>query len=494
MKCAALVLGVLLFAANVDAQVLQPAAQSPHFPHINIFDYGRAYVSGSPASGIYDWFASHVDAAEIHSNGSSLTSRNATMKLSVYHVDQSEFQNAFSQALPEQYFLHFAEDTVIDFYELDGSTFIERVSITGCPAPSAVTLSCRVQVMLWTDKRYVYNPDNAAYRTYMKARLQSGDTIFGDVTGGATTHIVWLDEHSVGFSGPTSWNWQSKPISGGLIREYNDTPGDWGQAFDQLFNAKVVDWLEDMRTAVEAGGKRILLNTWMYAITGTTEGDLVVPRAIAANGLASENLHQPDTWDGPAQYSNFKDTVSTITSSGGTVQLQGTWGASVPVGYTAGNYASAMDRYKMWRLASYYILKEPVGSSGLVYFDPSFASNNGTDPADDQTEWILAYQFNIGQPSSVVTSAATGSAAGCSYEIFQRQYTNALVLVRPQDGLACTTYGNTSGATVNLNRPMRVLQADGTLGSEVTSVTIRNAEAVIAFFQPAQKLLVGVGQ
>ncbi|MBA2253464.1 MAG: hypothetical protein H0W13_12310, partial [Nitrospirales bacterium] len=229
--------------------------------------------------------------------------------------------------------------------------------------------------------------------------------------------------------------------------------------------------------------KFIMLNPATYVLE-----PMVVDQIKALQGVSTEFMHRPDSWAGAYQYQQFIDVVKDVSSNGGIVDLLGISCYTGPSGYTSGNYGSSAARYRMWRLASYYILKESVGSSGIVYFDASFCSSSTVRPLEDPNEWLQAYQVNVGQPvgdSYVHQQGAAGLASSdgrqCTYKIFGRTYTNALVLVRPKDFWDCTDYGDGGAVVVTLPEPGYVLREDGSLSARTTTVTLRNAEAVIVY-------------
>ena len=458
--------------------VVSPAAQSPHWNHINISDFGRALSYQSDVSvrtAAYNWFNQHVDLAEVNGNATDLRSSNPSMGLFIYQLDFSTFANTDSANLPEEYFLHFSEDTQMEFRGREGNV-VSTAAITGCPSSQAVNRNCRVQAYIWTDRRYVFNLKNAAFQDWKATQLVNGT--------GRSINGVFLDEHGSGFIAPLSWGIQSVVISGGAIRELNDLrPGSPGDALDQDYNASMVTWLNYLRIRFQQAGKFIVLNpaAWMLE-------PMVIDQMKALQGVSTEFMHRPDAWAGAYQYQHFIDVVKDVSSNGGIVQLAGSWCYLGPPGYTSGNYGSSAARYRMWRLASYYIVKEPVGSSGIVYLDLALCSNYTVRPLEDVNEWLPAYQVNVGQPvgDSYLHQQGTAGIASsdgrqCAYKIFGRRYTNALVLVRPKDMWDCTDYDNGGAAVVTLAEPGYVLREDGSLSAQTTTVTLRNAEAVIVY-------------
>jgi hypothetical protein len=64
--------------------------------------------------------------------------------------------------------------------------------------------------------------------------------------------------------------------------------------------------------------------------------------------------------------------------------------------------------------------------------------------------------------------------------IFAREFTKALVLVKPR---SVGGYDNATASPVKLPAAIRPLRADGTLGEPVTTLTLRDGEAAI-FVKP----------
>jgi hypothetical protein len=135
-------------------------------------------------------------------------------------------------------------------------------------------------------------------------------------------------------------------------------------------------------------------------------------------------------------------------------------------------------RTQLATLAAYYLIADPV-STFLDFF-------GGFEPATSWTRhWTQAAAFNVGQPQATWSVFATGtdpSNSNLTYRVYQRHYSNALILYKPlssnSGGTAGTLADNT--ATVHqLSRTFRPLQADGTLGAPVTSISLRNGEGAI---------------
>jgi hypothetical protein len=121
-----------------------------------------------------------------------------------------------------------------------------------------------------------------------------------------------------------------------------------------------------------------------------------------------------------------------------------------------------------------------------VYFNPDLCVKpEDVDPLSFTNGWHPAYQADIGRPEGDSYEFKAGtSRLGCPYKIFARQYSRALVLVRPRDDWSCSDFGDASAVTVNLKDAMKILRENGSLSSPMTSVEVRNAEAVILIESP----------
>jgi hypothetical protein len=132
---------------------------------------------------------------------------------------------------------------------------------------------------------------------------------------------------------------------------------------------------------------------------------------------------------------------------------------------------------EMATLAYYYLLANP--NSTFLDYDGGYDT---TGPWSQH--WFPAMGANIGQPTSSWSLFATGadpSNAALTYHIYQRSYTNALVLYKPLSyGNGVTgTLADATATTQNLGGTYYPLQADGTLGAPITSITLRNGEGAV---------------
>jgi hypothetical protein len=174
-------------------------------------------------------------------------------------------------------------------------------------------------------------------------------------------------------------------------------------------------------------------------------------------------------------YQQFEDLAATIArreQTSGTPPLAVL--DSLPTG---GSPTSA--RTQLATLAYYYMLANPKYTF-LDFF-------GGFEPSTQWVRhWTAAVAYNVGQPQGNWSLFATGRDPAdhrLTYRIYERNYTNALILYKPLSysptSSSRATLGDASATTHLLHGTYRLLRADGTLGPVVTSVTLRNGEGAI---------------
>jgi len=443
------------------------------FRHIDVLAFTRGMnyrvPAGTERRDVEAWLSQRLDVNE---GDLGMGDFDPDVEFFRYDLDLTAITTT-SGTLPdaEEAYLHFAEETVIQHRDLSGNDVGEPVTIPGSPVGAPPTEASRIRVYMWDSHRYAFDVGDADFRSWQTARLlgRMGDDYDG----------VFLDEHSPGFKRGLYLN-QNRILSGGAVRELDGLrPGEpnlSGRRYNELdrrYSELVTDWLGHLRQAMDAADKFILVNP-----AGYYWYDLAENEYTAAGGVTLELVHKPYDWSSSG-YGDFAERVRRALDNGVRVDLNGRACDTGPGGYTPGGSATRDDRYRMWRLASYYYVRAMPGGPGVAYFDPSFCNENDS-LADFVAEWSPAYEFDIGDPLDEGYVLQSGQA-GCAstYRIYARDYTFGRILVRPQDNYDCDDYGDATAVEVPLDEPMRRLRADGTLSEPATSVLVRNSEGVV---------------
>jgi hypothetical protein len=463
-----------------------------NFRHINIWDFGRGleYVDPSVRGAAVEFFASHVDIAEV-ANGEFVGElRRINPDIQVFHYDldiapcqhtgcsRNEDTAEIYQGEKESFYLHFSEDTQFETTFIDGTPV--TISVPGCNGD--IRPECRMQTVMWLDYRWVHNQKDPEFKIWMANRLLDSVEPF---------NAVFLDEHGPGL--PITW---PENFVGGGILEYG---GRTIREIEEDYNADLVDTLAVYKETFAAQGKYVIINGGEYSLLNKP----VMDQVKAAGGTHTEYLHRPDRISGVATFKDALDDIDELVAAGEKVDLADTPCRDVEgdFGFTRGNDVSAFARWQIWRLAMYYLAREmPAGPSGqgMVYFDPGLCMNF-SDPShalDFIDEWLPAYEYDVGNPdgprqvelftSGTVTAAEAAACDGGetgtpTYGVFSRYYDQGrvLILVRPKSRWDCHKYDDETGVSVSLSPPRRMLMSDGSLTDPMSTIQLRNAEAAI---------------
>lgn len=140
--------------------------------------------------------------------------------------------------------------------------------------------------------------------------------------------------------------------------------------------------------------------------------------------------------------------------------------------YTAGNYHSTVDRGQIAELAAYYMVVPQVPWMHLALDE-----QNLWDVRPD-TVFPAAYKVNVGHPAEARRVYLSGTdATGRTYQVYGRQFTHALVLLRVAQGYTAQDFSWPE--TVILAKPGRLLHRDGTLDPPISSIQLRVGEGAI---------------
>lgn len=136
-------------------------------------------------------------------------------------------------------------------------------------------------------------------------------------------------------------------------------------------------------------------------------------------------------------------------------------------------------RTQLATLAYYYLLADPKYTFLDFY--------GGYEPSTPWSRhWSPAVAYNVGQPKGDWKLFSTGrdpANKNLAYRVYERDYTNAIVLYKPlsysSSRGARGTLGTHTATIQQLKGRYRLLRADGTLGAPSTSVSLRNGEGAI---------------
>jgi hypothetical protein len=128
---------------------------------------------------------------------------------------------------------------------------------------------------------------------------------------------------------------------------------------------------------------------------------------------------------------------------------------------------------------AYYDLVAVPGRTFLDFF-------GGDSPSTSWTQhWTAAAAVNIGTPTGAMGVAATGQDpenTALAYKVYSRQFTNGLVLFKPlsyTEGVGTGTTDSSTATTIQLGGSYREVNADGTLGPVITSISLRNGAGAV---------------
>ena len=144
-------------------------------------------------------------------------------------------------------------------------------------------------------------------------------------------------------------------------------------------------------------------------------------------------------------------------------------------------------RTQMATLAYYYLIGNPTTTFLMLW--------GGEAPATTWTQhWFNAVTYNVGLPEGGYSLFATGedpSNTALTYNVYQRQYANALVLYKPLSytlGVGTGTTANNTATIEQLGGTYQLLNADGTLGPPITSISLRNGEGAVLIKSASQTI------
>lgn len=295
----------------------------------------------------------------------------------------------------------------------------------------------RAHRLMWVaqdgDSAVAFNPADPGFRAYQTQRLAALKAagyagVFYDVFG-----------------------------RGAMARAFSSAEGD-----SAWYQSELASALRAERTAT---GATIIVNTASY---DTPFDSLCI---VAAGGAHLEKTNYP-LGQNLASQLKYWQWIDHLVAAGAT-RLEFVsnlaWTDKVPA--AVGTDVSAIGREKMAEYASYLMVKD---TGSVVAFAPDNYWNQS--PA---THWLAAWDTAIGAPLGARQLRTSGTdPAGQKYQLWQRQYGRAIVLMRTQ-GSPVTNFGDSSAIAVPLGVSGRVLRSDGSGAPPDSIVHLRAGEGVV---------------
>jgi hypothetical protein len=405
------------------------SSQSQHWTHITTMmtDYYYSWTSTERA-----WAGAHYDNA-MSGSGSAWRSANPTVNHLTYALlwttivgGTGSLATGYSTDMTTWFRAHPQYSIEKAFVHRKGASF---------------NSAGRVYYNHWGSNRWAINPADPGAIAYTISRIQRLI---------ATESGVFFDEASSGDMGAHL----------GLMQEF---------ASASAYTAAIGKLLGALKSGV--GSKRIMLNTAEY----TTPLDSI--NAVRAGAVHLE------------MFNNFKYSgmiprwqwIERLASLGVFVDVVSTYSTqdmpSMATSYPRGNSATNVQRAKLWELASYYLAIPTSTSTKLV----ALQLENQWSKAYS-TIWTKAQEANIGHPTGARVQKYSGTdPLGNRYYVYTRDFERALVVLRLQQGWTTQTYTDGTAITVPLpsGESWIPLNADGTVGTKMTSLRLRNSEAAI---------------
>jgi hypothetical protein len=417
------------------------SAASPHWPQIRtmVTDFRTGYVANAAQrSAERAWAAAHFDFV-LGGDAHVYKSLNPEIRVIPYALDwylikpghekSTSLASAYYDDMQQWFAAHPQYQLEKAFLHTEGSE----------PTPET-----RLEFVSWGSHCWPINPGDPGARAYLADRIRRFT---------ANSDGVFFDTHSSGSFGTALGKMK--------IAEYPDR---------QAYQRDMVDYVHGIAAAIAP--KIVMINTGEY----TRPLDFAM--ATAAGAVHLERVNNPLTEAMPERWTWVDsllahNAIVELVSLDSWAEANNRHGAFAT--YTPGNYASSAERLKMFELASYYMVVP--ASPDRLFLD----LENAWKVPYDQV-WLKAQEYSVGHPTGARHVIQTGrDSTGTGFKIWARDLDHALILARPTGAWKNPNYGDGTAVTVPLPgaQALRPLHGDGTLGSPVTSVTLRNSEAVI---------------
>jgi hypothetical protein len=405
------------------------SATSPHWSHISTMMTDFYYGWNSAER---QWAGRHYDFA-MSGSGSEWRNANPTVGHLPYTLEWTVIIPAArtSPSLGTGYYTD-----MVSWYRAHTSYSIENAFLH--QGGTARDSAHRKVVAIWDSQRWVINPADDGARLYQVDRFQR---ITANESG------AFVDEASSDMTGHTAGSLEFPAASD--------------------FEAPQTATFAAIKRGL--GNKTLMLNTAEY----TKPFDRA--NIVAAGAVHLERMNNP-MYSGTAQRWQWVEDLMNQNVLVDFVNLYDSpYVNTIATTYPKGNSGTPAQRMKMWELASYYMVVPSTPQNLTLQLENSWNTPYSA-------LWLRAQEADIGHPlgARVLASRAT-DPLGQAYVVYTRDMDRALVIMRVNQGWGSHSYSDGTAVTIPLpvTDQWVPLNADGTLGSPVTSVTLRNVEAAI---------------
>jgi hypothetical protein len=243
------------------------------------------------------------------------------------------------------------------------------------------------------------------------------------------------------------------------------------------------------RLPVKAGDVLEPVNTFAYDYGAMLNAisKAIAPRWVLANTAGGQAKAEPVIQQNPIYFEEFairpmRHHYGFFEDLAATVARRSKLATPAPLAVLDShpqNGSPTDARMLLGTLAYYYLLADP-DSTFLMFY-------GGFEPSSTwQRHWTAAVAFDVGRPTGNFSLFASGKDPAnptLNCKVYQRPYQKALILYKPlshaRGAKATATLGDDTATKHELGGSYRPLRADGTLGSAVTSVSLRNGEGAI---------------
>ena len=364
---------------------------------------------------------------------------------------------------PEVFYMHYYDDTRIS---LQGQT----IFIPGWGGGSASTKAeARLPVYYSNKSRIMCNYSDPTarqfYKEYMVQKLQQHPDDGYSVSSGYWTGIFWDNCQ------PELYNTGSV-VSGGHVLEHPTRA-----RIDSLGSSRLDWWYQsNMKPFMQELMDTLLMgDTWMP--NNRDIGNMLNTAGNTRSELATDQVctHLFQEFS-PSVMRHSDSYFRTFSSHDVLCAANGVNVCYSPSGATT--VSSGSGSYTREEMIHSNCCWFYVSSTDSSMFYQQTTNGPSTDRWDS-VSWCGSMDYDVGEPVEAYSTAQSGTdPEGYSYTVYKRPFARAVVYIRPRGSWNENIDAGTA-VTVDLGGTYRELFPDGSTGSPVTSISIRNAQGKI---------------